>query len=187
MAVYRLCPTTPHLAITICAIQATSVLPINGMGRDHRCDPRASESAYPASALSLLSDENLGPTGDTAHPGFVGCRANGGTAINDNGGSRCLDPPTHPNNLNLLGPPVAIDSHEQTWQRWINRATPQDKLLSVVETLFSSREAIDVVDSLRGSDAQAFIDVMDEVGRHFLYRPRSGPFTVFSFCLLGVG
>ena len=70
-----------------------------------------------------------------------------------------LDPPRH------LDPPIAIDSQEQAWQRLITRAVPLDELPSLIETIFSGRET-DVFNRLKGGDAQAFIDIMDEVPYH---------------------
>ena len=70
-----------------------------------------------------------------------------------------LDPTQH------LDPPIAIDSHEQAWQRLIARTVPLDELPSLIETIFSGRET-DVVNRLKGGDAQAFIDIMDEVPYH---------------------
>ena len=56
-------------------------------------------------------------------------------------------------------PPIAISSQEQAWQRFITRTVPSDELPSLIETIFSGRE----------SDAQVFIDTMDEVHHHTLY------------------
>ena len=50
-------------------------------------------------------------------------------------------------------------------QRLISRAVPPDEFPLLIETIFSGRQAANVVDSLQGSDSQAFIDVMDGV-RH---------------------
>jgi len=44
----------------------------------------------------------------------------------------------------------------------ISRAVPPDELPSLIETIFSEKEA-NIVYRLRGSDAQTFIDIMDEV------------------------
>ena len=73
-----------------------------------------------------------------------------------------LNPTRHPPN-----PPIAIGSKEQAWQRLIARAAPRDELPSLIETIFSGKT--DVVDRLGESDAQAFIDVIDEVCYHTLY------------------
>ena len=61
---------------------------------------------------------------------------------------------------------TTIDSYEQAWQRLISRAVPQDELPSLIETIFSDRRRTDMVDRLQGSDAQAFIDVVDGVCQH---------------------
>jgi hypothetical protein len=45
----------------------------------------------------------------------------------------------------------------------ISGAVPQGERASVIETVFLSRKAIDMVHHLRGNNAQAFIDVVDEV------------------------
>jgi hypothetical protein len=45
----------------------------------------------------------------------------------------------------------------------ISGAVPQGERASIIETVFLSRKAIDMVRYLRGSNAQAFIDVVDEV------------------------
>ena len=64
-----------------------------------------------------------------------------------------------------LDPSVTIDSQEQAWQRLITRTVPRDDLPSVIETILSGRK-FDVVDRFREGDAQAFIDIMDEVRHH---------------------
>ena len=68
----------------------------------------------------------------------------------------------------LPDPSIAIDSKEQALRRLITRAVPRDEFPSLIETVFPGKKA-DVVDRLSGSDAQAFIDVMDEVRHHTLY------------------
>ena len=66
------------------------------------------------------------------------------------------------------GPSITIDSEEQALQRLITRAVPRDEFPSLIETIFSGKKT-DVVDRLSGSDAQAFIDIIDEVRHHTLY------------------
>ena len=73
------------------------------------------------------------------------------------------DPTRHPPD-----PPIVISSREQAWQRFITRTVPSDELPSLIETIFSGRES-DVANLLRESDAQVFIDTMDEVHHHTLY------------------
>ena len=74
------------------------------------------------------------------------------------------DPTQH-----LPGPSIAIDSQEQALQRLIARAVPHHELPSLIEMIFSGSET-DVVDRLKGSDAQAFIDIIDEV-YHLIFIP----------------
>ena len=69
---------------------------------------------------------------------------------------------------------------EQAWQRLITRAVSCDEFPSLIETIFSGRET-DMVDRLRGSEAQTFIDIMDEVCHHVLYFLDSLPFYILSF------
>lgn len=59
--------------------------------------------------------------------------------------------------------PSAVDSDDQTLQRLISCTIPQDELPSLITEVFSGNQATNVIDSLRGSDAQAFIDVIDGV------------------------
>lgn len=68
--------------------------------------------------------------------------------------------------------PVVIDSHEQAWQRLISGTIPRDELPSLIEGIFSGRKT-DMVDRLGGRDAQAFIDIMDEVRHHSLFQSNS--------------
>ena len=77
-------------------------------------------------------------------------------------------PPSSPDldsTRHLPGPSIAVDPQEQAWQRLITRAVPSGELPSLIETIFSGRKS-NAVGRLRGSDAQAFIDTMDEVGHH---------------------
>jgi len=74
-----------------------------------------------------------------------------------------LDPTQH-----LPDPSISIDPQEQAWQRLIARAAPHDELPSLIETILSE-STTNVIDRLSETDAQAFIDVMDEVRRHAHY------------------
>ena len=70
-----------------------------------------------------------------------------------------------------LDPP--IDSHEQAMQRLIGGAVPHDELSPLIGTIFSGRKT-HIVDQLRGSDVQTFVDVIDEVRCHtFCFRGAS--------------
>ena len=85
---------------------------------------------------------------------------NGGTSLS-------LSPPNLNPTRRPPDPSVTIDFQEQAWQQLIARAAPRDKLPSLIETIFSGKT--DVVDRLRESDAQAFIDMMDEVCHYSLF------------------
>jgi len=95
-------------------------------------------------------------------------------------------PPSSPDldfTRHLPGSSVAVDPQEQAWQRLIARAVPPGELPSLIETIFSGRKS-NVVGRLRWSDAQAFIDIMDEVRHHAHYLPAIvdlPPFYVLSF------
>ena len=65
-------------------------------------------------------------------------------------------------------PLVIIDSRKQAWQRLVGRTAPQDELPSLIEAIFSGRKATEMVDCLRGDDAQVFIDIIDGVRHHAL-------------------
>jgi len=89
------------------------------------------------------------------------------------------DPTRHPPD-----PSIAVDPQEQAWQRLIARAVPHDELPSLIETIFSERKS-NTVDRLSGSDAQAFIDVTDEVRHRAHYFRRM--FDLLLFLLLCSG
>jgi len=77
-------------------------------------------------------------------------------------------PPSSPDldsTRHLPDPSTAVDPQERAWQRLITRTVQPGELPSLIETIFSGRKS-NVVGRLRGSDAQAFIDIMDEVRRH---------------------
>jgi len=48
----------------------------------------------------------------------------------------------------------------------ISGPLPQGELATLIETVFSSRETIDLARCLQDSDAQTFIDVVFKVRRH---------------------
>ena len=60
---------------------------------------------------------------------------------------------------------ITVDLHRQALERLIGPAIPQDELPSVIEAAFSGGRTADVVDHLRGDDAQTFVDVIDGVRR----------------------
>ena len=60
------------------------------------------------------------------------------------------------------GPPLLLDSGEPASQYLISRNIPGDGLVSLVEAIFSSRRATDLIGGPTGRDAQTSIDVMNE-------------------------
>ena len=76
----------------------------------------------------------------------------------------------------LSGTPIGTPhSPDQTWQHLINNAVPQDELASLVETVFSKKNIVNLVDSLQREHVQTFIDVIDTVQYHSLLSPEGGP------------
>lgn len=53
-------------------------------------------------------------------------------------------------------------------QQLISRTVPKDELPSFIEAIFSDEKTTSMVDCLRKSDAQVFIDVIDGVCHHVL-------------------
>ncbi|KAF9778164.1 hypothetical protein BJ322DRAFT_500310 [Thelephora terrestris] len=55
------------------------------------------------------------------------------------------------------------DAGQRALQRLISPSVPQDELPSLIETVALNTKTADIVQCLRGSDAQKFIDVIDQV------------------------
>lgn len=91
----------------------------------------------------------------------------------------------------LPDPSITIDSHQQAWQQLISRTIHQDELPSLIETIFSDGNTTDMVNPLKASDAQAFIDAIDWVCHHvpsyFRGIVQFTPRSTFYILLLGVG
>ena len=66
----------------------------------------------------------------------------------------------------LSEPPPVLDRDKQALGRLLSRAVSQDELPSVIETIISNAKAADIAGSFRGSDAQTFIDIIDEASYH---------------------
>ena len=49
------------------------------------------------------------------------------------------------------------------WNRLITHTLAKDERLSLITTIFSDRDQIEMVGNLSGDDAQAFVDTIDEV------------------------
>lgn len=59
-------------------------------------------------------------------------------------------------------PPLVPDFNKRALRRLISRTVPQHELLSVIETIFSNVKAANTIKYLEESDAQTFIDIVDE-------------------------
>jgi hypothetical protein len=64
--------------------------------------------------------------------------------------------------LGLVSPPI-FDSRGRALRRLASGTVPQDELPSLIESIVSNVKPTDIVELLPESDAQMFIDVIDEV------------------------
>jgi len=62
-----------------------------------------------------------------------------------------------------LDSPSLVDLDAPAWRRLIDHAFSPHELIPLVETMFTSRDEVWMIRDLRGDDAQAFADVMQEV------------------------
>ena len=76
--------------------------------------------------------------------------------------------------LPIPGPSLVLDSDKRALQRLISRAAPDDEFVSLINAVFSSRKASNIVGCLGENDAQPFIDTMDEVCHHASRLRRAG-------------
>ena len=67
---------------------------------------------------------------------------------------------------NIREPPLISDSGIQALQRLVGRAVPRDDLPSVIETIVSNMKTTSIVECLERSEAQIFIDTIDEARHH---------------------
>ena len=67
-------------------------------------------------------------------------------------------------------------SDAPVWKQLIDRPLTTDERASLIADLFSNRDEIENLKILSGSDAQSFIDVIDEVPPHCHLR-MAGPLT----------
>lgn len=81
------------------------------------------------------------------------------------------------------------DSDKRILQRLVRREVSRDELPSLIETIVSNMKAADIVECLKGNDAQIFIDVMDKVSHQTIPSLRNSFVDLFqlsNFHLLGV-
>jgi hypothetical protein len=60
-------------------------------------------------------------------------------------------------------PGPTSDAGQRALQRLISPTVPPDEIRSLIETVALNMKAADIVQYLQGSDAQIFIDVIDQV------------------------
>ncbi|KAF9646793.1 kinase-like protein [Thelephora ganbajun] len=149
----------PHLAAT--AVPDTGIEAKQCVQGLDDTDPLVSSpiativSNFPAP--SLLLNKNLHLVECVAHPITRQNTSDGDAPLSPP--SPCLDPAQYTNHpTDSFG---IIDSNEQALRRLISHTVPHDELPSLIGIIFSGRNA-DMIDHLQGSDAQAFIDVIDE-------------------------
>ena len=156
-------PPLHRCPLTVCLMQDMSTS-VSKLSTDLRppgrrgCDRRSNESSPPAPAPNALLDENLG-IGDVPRSVLTDI---GGVNRGSSGGG---DPPlplltgdpNHPSKPTLIS-----DSDKHALQRLVDPAVPQAELLSVIETIVSNVKAADIVKHLQLSDAQAFVNVIDQ-------------------------
>jgi len=59
-------------------------------------------------------------------------------------------------------------SNSPAWKQLITRTLTVDERISLMNTIFSDRDQIEIVGGLSGDDAQRFIDTADKVHPHVL-------------------
>lgn len=78
-----------------------------------------------------------------------------------------LSLPLIPGDTNSVSePPPIPDSDKRALQRLVSLGVPQDELPSVIGSIVSNVKATDIVKCLQSSDAQTFIDIVDEACYH---------------------
>jgi len=123
---------------------------------------QSDESLPPAPTPGSFLDENSGLAGATAltDPGSIGRELSGQS------GPPSPLPPRDTNHPS--GPPLISDSDRRALRRLVDRAVPQDELISVIGTIVSNVKAANIVTELKGNDAQTFADIIDEACHHVI-------------------
>lgn len=114
-------------------------------------------------ALNSFLDENLALEGDSTPPVLIDSGDVNGNLVDECGQplSLLLGHTSHPSEL-----PLISGSDKRALQQLVSQTIPQDELLSVVETIALNVKAANLVGCLQPSDAQTFIDVIDQAGHH---------------------
>jgi len=76
------------------------------------------------------------------------------------------DPPTHVTDQDHSSSP--------TWKQLISRTLATDERIPLITKIFSHRDQAGMVGHLYGDDAQAFIDIVDEVRLRSPSPPKNG-------------
>ena len=61
------------------------------------------------------------------------------------------------------------------WKRLINPTVSTDERVNLINSIFSDHDEIAVSEYISGNDAQAFVDVIDEVSDRTLRPLKNGP------------
>jgi len=129
----------------------------------HECDRRTNGSIHPGSTPDPFLHASLDLIHDAALPALADP---GGTNRDSFGESGPPLPPLSKDTNHPFKPLLVSDSNTQALQRLVIRVVSKDELPFVIESIFSNVRTVDIVRCLEGSDAQAFIDVIDEVCYH---------------------
>ena len=124
-------------------------------------DDSSDEPSPPAPARSsFLDDGSLGLVEDAVQHVLIGS----GALDSDPTGENDIPLPLPQEDTNRLSEPrLALDSDKQAMVCLLSPNVPQDELPSAIETIISNAKVADIAGSLRGGDAQTFIDIIDEV------------------------
>ena len=64
-------------------------------------------------------------------------------------------------------------SDDPAWKQLISGTITTDERISLITTIFSDHNQVEMVGELSGSDAQTFVDMIDEVSPHKILRSRN--------------
>ena len=69
----------------------------------------------------------------------------------------------------IPGPSPPADFNTPAWKCLITRSLPPSEIISLIGTIFVSKDEVKTVCTLRGNDAQAFVDAIHDVRFVFLH------------------
>ena len=78
-------------------------------------------------------------------------------------------------------------SEDPAWKRLIGHSLVTDERISLIKTIFSNHNQVQMVANLSGDDAQTFIDVLDEVSVSACLPTKNWSADTHAPCLLGIG